>query len=143
MNEAGRAKARARTQKWRDEHPGYHAASMRRWRAAHPGVAETRVLAWIAANRDKASAFSRKSRYGVTAEMYAEMVVAQEDRCALCKTPDHPIRNGKPTAWFVDHDHATGEIRGLLCRQCNHGLGSFRDDPRLFIAALLYLGGAR
>ncbi len=40
----------------------------------------------------------------------------------------------------IDHDHETGEIRGLLCSRCNTALGSFRDNPEIITAALSYLG---
>jgi hypothetical protein len=45
--------------------------------------------------------------------------------------PDKPL--------FVDHSHATGKVRGLLCRPCNFSLGFMRDDPRLTAAATEYL----
>ncbi len=41
----------------------------------------------------------------------------------------------------IDHCHKTGKVRGLLCKLCNCGLGYFRDDPKLMLAAITYLGG--
>lgn len=64
----------------------------------------------------------------------------QEAACAICKAA--LVWDSKTT--HVDHDHATGKIRGLLCSTCNQGLGSFRDDPVLLEAAAAYLfGGGR
>jgi hypothetical protein len=62
-----------------------------------------------------------KTRYGLTAAQVDEMVAEQGGRCAICRE--------KP-AEHVDHDHATGEVRGLLCFTCNVGLGQLRDDLR-------------
>jgi len=85
--------------------------------------------------RKSVAATKRKGRYGITDEQYAEMLVRQEGRCAICRTPP------RDRALDVDHDHETGEIRGLLCRNCNKGLGEFRDDAKLIQRAIDYLGG--
>lgn len=69
----------------------------------------------------------------VSATTYREMLDRQGGVCAICKKTD-PDRK-----LAVDHNHATDEIRMLLCRQCNTGLGSFRDDPALLRLAAEYL----
>lgn len=51
--------------------------------------------------------------------------------CEICGTTDRKL--------CVDHDHITGEIRGLLCSSCNVGLGYFRDSPELLTKAVQYL----
>jgi hypothetical protein len=58
----------------------------------------------------------------------------QGDRCALCKT-DKPHAKG----WHLDHNHITGRIRGVLCGNCNRGLGLLQDDPELLLKAREYL----
>ncbi|SNR50922.1 Recombination endonuclease VII [Blastococcus mobilis] len=58
------------------------------------------------------------------------MLDAQAGFCAICKTAP---------AVHVDHDHATGAVRALLCFNCNGGLGQFRDDPQLLHAAAYYV----
>jgi hypothetical protein len=70
---------------------------------------------------------------GLTEEAYAEMVIAQEARCAICRTIALTL--------VVDHDHQTGRIRGLLCTACNVGIGNLGDDPDRLEAARLYLLG--
>lgn len=74
--------------------------------------------------------FHLKRRYGVTAEQVAEMAAEFGGMCAICEE--------RPAA-HVDHDHATGEIRGILCFTCNAGLGNFRDRPDLLDKAVHYL----
>jgi hypothetical protein len=62
------------------------------------------------------------------------MLVSQEGVCLLCGSPPRP-----PYSLHVDHDHATGRIRGLLCFTCNNALGDFADDPDRLRAAARYV----
>lgn len=82
-------------------------------------------------NRDRNRDKRRMDKYGITGDEYRALLFQQDGKCWICGTrPDE----GKDLA--VDHDHATGTVRGLLCVPCNLGLGSFRDDiPRLLMAA--------
>ena len=72
--------------------------------------------------------------YGITAEQYDEMFEAQGGVCAICGRPP------KNMPLNVDHDHETGEVRGLLCWSCNHRvLGAVRDSIELLQRAAAYL----
>lgn len=73
-----------------------------------------------------------KYEYGIGLEKYNYMLASQNNCCAICKKTD-----GKSLC--VDHNHATGKIRGLLCNKCNKALGLFNDDPELLKIADLYL----
>lgn len=88
---------------------------------------------------EAAKAYNRKrwlwSKYRITPEQYMELLERYEGRCAICRQPES--REGYMLA--VDHDHETGRNRGLLCGQCNTGLGKFRDDPFLLRNAMEYL----
>ena len=55
---------------------------------------------------------------------------ASTKECVIC---------GDTGPLVVDHDHASGDIRGLLCNHCNRGLGHFRDNPELLEFARMYL----
>lgn len=70
-------------------------------------------------------------RYGLTEEAFRALLRGQGDKCAICVLPDRD--------WVVDHDHRTGAVRGILCRQCNLGLGGFRDSPDSLMNAARYL----
>lgn len=72
--------------------------------------------------------------YGITQADYDRMLDEQGGVCLICAgtRPD-----GKPL--YVDHCHTSGAVRGLLCTQCNTGLGMFSDDPDRLLAAAAYL----
>jgi hypothetical protein len=77
-----------------------------------------------------------KTRYGITPEKYQSMLLAQDGVCAICGT-DAP--GGQSAVMHVDHDHVTGNVRGLLCTNCNRGIGYFGDDPSVLERAAKYL----
>ena len=72
-----------------------------------------------------------KYHYGMTKEQYFAMRDAQNGKCAICETPTEHL--------VVDHCHASGVVRGLLCHACNKGLGNFRDTPGYLAKAIDYL----
>lgn len=73
--------------------------------------------------------------YGITIEQYEILLKNQNGGCAICFSPTGS--NGKRLS--VDHNHETGEVRGLLCDDCNTGLGKFKDNPNLLAIAINYL----
>lgn len=76
-----------------------------------------------------------KSKFNMTPDDYFEMLGSQHGVCAICYKSDGNRRLA------VDHDHSSGEIRGLLCRNCNVGLGHFKDDTEIMTRAILYIEG--
>lgn len=68
------------------------------------------------------------------------MYAKQGGQCMICctKIAKYKNKDGIQTA-CVDHDHATGQVRGLLCKKCNLGLGYFNDDPEVLDAAVDYI----
>ncbi len=78
----------------------------------------------------------RKTLYGITEETYQALLAAQDRRCAICRDP---LNFDKPKQIHTDHDHATGKVRGILCRFCNHAIGLLRDRIDLTQAATAYL----
>jgi Recombination endonuclease VII len=71
-----------------------------------------------------------KRRYGIGASEFDQLVSDQGGVCPICTQPDPE---------HVDHDHATGRVRGILCFNCNGGLGQFGDDAERLVRAQLYL----
>lgn len=76
-------------------------------------------------------------RYGLTQQQFDEMLEAQSRCCAICGRPD----SGRPKDAYlhIDHCHDSRKVRGLLCDNCNVGLGRFKDDPNLLRLAAAYL----
>ena len=88
--------------------------------------------AYAQANRPRAREAELRRTFGLTLGQYEEMRDQQGGRCAICGTI--PKR-----ALDVDHDHATGRIRGLLCSNCNTAIGLLKDDPERMTAAATYI----
>jgi hypothetical protein len=74
-----------------------------------------------------------KREYGLTPESFEKMVNSQNKQCAICRLS--PTNRGL----VVDHDHATNQIRALLCNRCNIMLGVAHDDPEVLTRAIEYL----
>lgn len=111
----------------RAEDPEYRERKNQRardWRAANQGEQLTRAY----------KGYNLRQLYGITFEHFEEMLAAQGGRCAICS---ERFRSGFTT--HVDHDHATGRVRGILCDACNNGLGRFRDNPEVLQRAARYL----
>lgn len=73
-----------------------------------------------------------RRRYGIGQREFDQLLAEQGGVCAICAAP-------RPQ--HVDHDHRTGWVRGILCFNCNGGLGQFRDDQSRLAGAITYLRG--
>jgi hypothetical protein len=87
-------------------------------------------------NPDQQREYNRFRLYRLTTADFDAMLAAQGGVCAICGTTDWRGKGNRPC---VDHDHATGAVRGILCTNCNNGLGRFADDPARLRAAVAYL----
>jgi hypothetical protein len=93
---------------------------------------------------DKRDAATRERRrtlrkYGITEADWDRMLAAQDGRCAICRTG---TPGGRGERWHIDHCHTSSRVRGLLCHNCNVGIGNFKDAPDLLRAAAAYLEAA-
>lgn len=89
--------------------------------------------------KKKNSFSSRAKSYGLTPEELAELLSSRKT-CDICGKE----KNGRgQKGLHVDHDHNTGEVRGLLCGKCNRGLGFFGDSIAILVAAIEYLTEAK
>ena len=96
-------------------------------------------------NREQYRKHQLKYKYGITIADYNLMLNRQGGTCAICNeknfTREKGTHNNKavPMSLAVDHNHKTGQVRGLLCNGCNTSLGKFKDDPVLLEKAIQYL----
>ena len=77
--------------------------------------------------------YQLKRNYGISLEEYNTRKSKQDGCCAICRQ--------QATTLCVDHCHATGRVRGLLCHPCNRGIGLLRESRQTFLAAIEYLYG--
>jgi hypothetical protein len=114
----------------------------RAWRSANRDKARAAVKAWMDANPDRLRLSYRSTHLRVywpdlkpleRLMKYEEMLKKQNGVCAICSSA--AIKGSLP----VDHCHKTNKIRGLLCENCNRGLGLFKDEPEFLIRAANYI----
>lgn len=86
-------------------------------------------------NPDKRKTYKLKHLFGITLEQKMEILAKQNSVCAICKGQ----KPSSPEGWNLDHSHKSGKIRGVLCGNCNHGLGFFKDSKENLLSAILYL----
>jgi hypothetical protein len=105
--------------------------------------ATKRSREWAQENPERADELRRRAtlrRIGATPEQYADRVDSQGHVCAICGEPEsRQHQEGKVCRLALDHNHATGQIRGALCSSCNLALGKLNDDPVRLRAAADYL----
>ena len=111
-----------------------HNAYQKAWSLKNPEKRKAYRKRCYYKDLSKSRSYHRLYKYKTNPEEIEQRLLAQENRCAICKTNDWGKRGPQ-----IDHCHKTKQIRGLLCLQCNVGLGSFRDSPIALIAAAKYL----
>lgn len=79
--------------------------------------------------------------YQITLEKFREMFEEQKGVCKLCKSPGFALVKGQRILLVVDHCHVSGNVRGLLCHNCNRALGLFKDSIETLKNAVDYLEG--
>ncbi len=130
------ARARETMLKWRAANPDKVAAIKARDYAKRKKHILSQAKQW-AKDNPRAVRDHALRRFGITADDYDRMLAAQGGGCAICgiKTVTQKGRKN----FHVDHCHATGVVRGLLCHMCNVGLGAFKDEPARLRRAADYI----
>lgn len=118
--------------KWFGKRPGKATEYKQRWRRKHPEKDQQQRMR----HRERTRSHYKwlRWKYGLTEEAYDQALADQQYACAICKAE---------TLLVVDHNHGTNQVRGLLCNDCNYGLGRFKDDVGRLLRAADYLTGIR
>jgi hypothetical protein len=126
--------------------PEEHRAYMAWWRNLNRDDYNKKRLDWANSQRERRTIQARKShlmrRYGISMAEFEKLLNNQDGRCAICTTVFKEMVDSlgrRKLRVHIDHSHVSGNIRGLLCDECNLGLGKFKDDPALVEKALFYL----
>lgn len=98
--------------------------------------ASERAAKWKSDNSDKAKDTDLQRKYGISLADQLWLYSEQNGCCAICGVEEGSAPRG---TLFVDHDHVTGKVRGLLCHHCNSGLGHFMDNVNFLFEAQKYL----
>ena len=85
-------------------------------------------------NKDSLRDYKFRTTYGIGLEDYERLSEQQNGVCKIC---EKPCKSGRKLS--IDHSHTTNKVRGLLCLNCNRGIGNFNDDVQLLSKAIRYL----
>jgi Recombination endonuclease VII len=113
-----------------------YSKSCKLWRSRNPAKVKSYSQKWHSLNPDRAHKHKLRYRYGISVQEFSAIPERQGGVCAICKEAETKHQN-----LSVDHCHATGVNRGLLCDRCNRSLGGFRDSIQILKSAVCYLEG--
>jgi hypothetical protein len=114
------------------KNPEKRIASTKAWIEKNPEKVKASHIAWRKKNPDRVRILQRRHKYGISADSYNKLLMIQDSKCAIC----FKIFVSNPD---IDHNHRTGQIRGLLCRSCNLMLGCSKEDIKVLRQAIHYL----
>lgn len=145
MNTIDKDKARLYNAVWRSRNREYSREYQRLWRKRNQEKCRTSQKKYNDSHKEQRELYAIKQKcriretalmrmYGMTTEKYNTTLAKQGSVCAICGLHN---RNKHPL--YVDHDHTTKNVRGLLCRDCNLGLGYFKDNEDFLRRATEYV----
>jgi len=113
----------------------------RKWAKKNPQKLIEIRKKWYSKNKDYFRNAALKSKYGITLEEYNKMCISQNNKCAICGKSETFIdyKTKKNRILVVDHNHKTGQIRGLLCNRCNIIIGRIEENQKILFLINDYL----
>ena len=123
-----------------------HRVYMKWWRSINRDDYNKKRKAWADSHRERRQKQARDSllrkKYRISQDDYLVMLEKQNYSCGICdkKLVEKKDKIGRNLVSLkVDHDHKTNKVRGLLCNECNLGLGHFKDSVSNLKKAILYI----
>ncbi len=131
------------TSNWRKRHPEKYRETRRKWRAKNPEKVKAGRAAWARRYPERCYAGQKRRQliktYGLTIQQFEALLKKQNHQCAICGATKANSRGHK---LYVDHNHVTGAVRGLLCGKCNSAIGYFSECSATLIKAAEYVSDA-
>ena len=117
------------------------------WKEKHNRLEKERMVKLREENHEAVKQEQRKrqlrwslKKYGISEEDFYRMLEEQNNSCKICKTHfKEEAAFSKKRSLYIDHEHVTNKVRGLLCNKCNTGIGFFYENKDYFINAINYL----
>jgi len=108
----------------------------REYNKTHPDKIRENSQKYLKAHPKLKKEYNLKYNYGLSITEFDNLLLAQDNKCPIC---GQPLDLQNPHNVNVDHDHLTGKVRGILCRNCNLAIGFLRDNPEYAKRASEYL----
>ena len=121
--------------KYNQKYNAAHKKEIRKHIITHKEERKATLKKYNNKNRENYRKHRLKTKYNITIEQYNFMLEKQNGCCNICKKHQDELKN----ILAVDHDHATGKIRGLLCMKCNRALGAYNDNIDILLNAIEHL----
>jgi len=132
--EVSKEKRKAYIRNWKSKNKNRILEATRAWSKKNRVHITTLARLYYRANKQKELDRVRLKKYGISGNEYREILKRQGGKCPIC-------RNSIVKNLSVDHDHATGKIRGLICNPCNLAIANAGDSPDRLRAMAKYLEG--
>jgi hypothetical protein len=133
-----------RMKDWKSKNSDQVSAYQKQWReenARHvDAYMKTYMAEYLTRPKVQTELFKRNlwQNYRMTPAEFNDLWALQSGKCVICEVMMQP-RGRQNDSVAVDHNHQTGVVRGLLCQQCNRGIGAFKDNPQILRSAAKYL----
>jgi len=127
--------------KYQKDYHSEHPEKKQKYRNENKNIIRERNINYHINNPEAKKRQALKRTYGITLEQYNKLFESQNGVCAICGKPETDTNNrtNKVIQIAVDHNHQTGNVRGLLCGKCNRMLGLVDDKIEVLIKAIDYL----